>query len=73
MSFKGVILNINEQQPIDDVMTELEHLGFMVVNHHLSRCNVIVASLNASNPLEFDYWTNNIKPVTLTELKQMEK
>lgn len=69
--FRNMKIEINDKQPLDEVVKELERLGFIRVNHHMNSNNCMVFSSYAENSLQIDYWRSDIQTVTLAELKEM--
>ena len=70
--YENIKLEINKEQPLEDIVNVLESKGYGVVNHYLRNHNFIVATVNYCGALNFDYWSENIKLVTLAEIKEMK-
>ena len=68
--YKNIKVEINKEQPLEDIVNVLESKGYGVVNHYLRNHNFIVATVNYCGALNFDYWSENIKLVTLAEIKK---
>ena len=70
--YKNIKVEINKEQPLDELLRELESKGYGVVNHYLRNHNFIVATVEYYGALNFDYWGENIELVTLAEIKEMK-
>ena len=70
--YENIKVEINKEQPLEDIVNVLESKGYGVVNHYLRNHNFIVATVNYYGALNFDYWSENIELVTLAEIKEME-
>ena len=70
--YKNIKVEINKEQPLEDIVNVLESKGYGVVNHYLRNHNFIVATVEYCGALNFDYWSENIKLVTLAEIKEMK-
>lgn len=72
MSFKNMKIEINQEQQLDDVMMELDRLGYKKQSwlHHQKEVIVTFSTGVYSN---FNYFYNDCFPTTtLAELKEMK-
>lgn len=69
---KNMKIEINEQQPLDDVVRELERLGrkyLVVATVFEGKGNVLISQLNACNCV----YPEPVFETTLAELKEMKQ
>lgn len=76
--FKNMKIAINEQQPLDEVMSILRNNGY-IIDSMSRNPNVVVAwdfgtfdVINTDGWVDFNETFNDFKLTTLTELKEME-
>lgn len=72
MNYKNMKIEINESQPLDDVLMELKRLGYKSATS-LRSCddgNIVVAFTDGDFIFAMR-WAKDIKLTTLTELKAM--
>ena len=73
--FKNMKIAINEQQPLDEVVKELQRLGYETWGHFKEDVNAFTFKHNGSfrsHGVGVEYKIKH-KPTTLTELKNMEQ
>lgn len=71
MNFKSMRIEINEQQPLNEIVAELERLGY-VKQAWLNHQKEVIATFETGVYSNFNYFYNDThKPATLAELKEM--
>lgn len=68
--FQNMKIEINEQQPLDEVVRELERLGY---HGNIKTGNVVVSSYFGKFAILDLCESKMYKPTTLAQLKAMEK
>ena len=71
-NFKNMKIAINEQQPLDDVVKELERLGYKKYNDLMSKKPIVVEAYVDGIYCLYSEDLHVCKETTITELKNME-
>lgn len=72
MQFKNMKIEINDQQPLDEAVRELERLGFYADDEPVHGVENFIHTYEYGG---FDFWHSDLpngKITTLTELKEMK-
>lgn len=69
-NFKNMKIEINEEQPLDDVVIELERLGY-IADTWSSDCNFIYSNEDGSYDCFYGNHPEFHEETTLAELKEM--
>ena len=69
--FKNLKIEVNAEQPLDEIVNELERLGFVCDGNHPNDCKFIYTVGDGTFAMYGFEFNGNYKLTTLSELKEM--
>lgn len=73
MNFKNMKIEINQEQPLDEVVMEFKRLGCSLEIYYGIDTRWVLCNVNHVWNIGRDWWHNWLKEYTLAELKEMKE